>query len=75
RYLDNWKERKFAEKPVCIYGLENFVALRENSNTFALVTKGIKEYEILEDSKIALTLYRSVGLLGRDNLAWRPGRA
>ncbi|MCC0686641.1 alpha-mannosidase [Clostridioides sp. ES-S-0056-01] len=74
-YLDNWKERKFAEKPVCIYGLENFVALKDNSNTFALVTKGIKEYEILEDSKIALTLYRSVGLLGRDNLAWRPGRA
>lgn len=75
KYLDTWIERKFAEKPVCIYGLENFVALRNDNNAFGLITKGIKEYEVLEDKKIALTLYRSVGVLGRDNLAWRPGRA
>ena len=39
------------------------------------MAKGIKEYEILDNSKIALTLFRSVGFLGKDNLLWRPGRA
>ncbi len=74
-YLNKWKELKFAEAPVAIYGLENFVAIKNQEKAFGVVTKGIKEYEILDDSKIALTLYRSVGVLGRDDLAWRPGRA
>lgn len=73
--IENWKERKFAEAPVGIYALENFVALKDKKNIFGSVTKGIKEYEVLENSKIALTLFRSVGLLGRDDLPWRPGRA
>lgn len=75
-YLENWKEEEFAEAPVAIYPLENFVEVHDKENTFALVTKGIKEFEVLPNtSEIALTLYRSVGLLGRDDLAWRPGRA
>ncbi len=74
-YLENWKENKFAEAPMAIYSLENFAAIRDEDKYFAAIAKGIKEYEILEDSKIALTLFRSVGLLGRDNLPWRPGRA
>lgn len=74
-HIDTWKENGFAEAPVGIYAIENIVALKDDNNTFGVITKGIKEYEVLEDSKIALTLYRSVGLLGRDDLAWRPGRA
>jgi len=27
------------------------------------------------ENRLALTLFRSVGLLGRDDLLWRPGRA
>ncbi|WP_078378845.1 glycoside hydrolase family 38 N-terminal domain-containing protein [Sutcliffiella halmapala] len=75
-YLETWRENKFAEAPVPIYPLENFVAVSEKSTTFATVTKGIKEYEVLtETNELALTLFRSVGLLGKDNLLWRPGRA
>ena len=44
--------------------------------TAAIVTKGIKEYQLMKETgELALTLFRSVGLLGRDDLAWRPGRA
>lgn len=75
-YLDTWKEKKFAEAPVPIFPLENFAAVSEKDATFAVITKGIKEYEVLAASnEIALTLFRSVGLLGRDDLLWRPGRA
>lgn len=73
--LSNWKEKGFAEAPVPIYPLENIVAIKDNKNTFGIITKGIKEYEVIENTNIALTLFRSVGLLGKDNLTWRPGRA
>jgi mannosylglycerate hydrolase len=75
-YLSDWKEKGFAEAPVPYYPIENFAAVANQDSTFAVITKGIKEYEVIkEKGTFALTLFRSVGLLGRDNLAWRPGRA
>ncbi|MDM5314965.1 glycoside hydrolase family 38 C-terminal domain-containing protein [Fictibacillus sp. b24] len=75
-YMPTWKEEKFAEAPVPIYPLENIAGVTNGELTAAVVTKGIKEYELInETGELALTLFRSVGLLGRDNLAWRPGRA
>lgn len=75
-YFEGWKEKGFAEAPVPIYPLENFVGVSSDNASFATITKGIKEYEVLaETNELALTLFRSVGLLGRDNLEWRPGRA
>lgn len=74
-YFNTWREKGFAEAPVPIYSLENIVALKNENNIYGVIAKGIKEFEILDDSKIALTLFRSVGVLGKDNLLWRPGRA
>ncbi|WP_423808697.1 glycoside hydrolase family 38 C-terminal domain-containing protein [Pontibacillus yanchengensis] len=75
-YLSNWKERGFKEAPVSIYPLEQFVGVENKATTFAAITSGLKEYEVLpHQDHLALTLFRSVGLLGKDNLAWRPGRA
>jgi alpha-mannosidase len=75
-YMKDWKENGFAEAPVPIYSLENFAGVSTDSHTFAAVTRGIKEYQVLENSgELALTLFRSVGLLGKDDLMWRPGRA
>lgn len=74
KYLSNWKNEGFSESPQPIYPLERFVTVNEKFGNVTLLTKGLKEYEAT-DCFIALTLYRSVGVLGRDNLAWRPGRA
>ncbi|WP_121640301.1 glycoside hydrolase family 38 C-terminal domain-containing protein [Virgibacillus sp. Bac330] len=74
-YMKSWREDGFTEAPVPIYPLENFTGNKSDTHIFAAVTRGIKEYELLEFGDLALTLYRSVGLLGKDNLAWRPGRA
>lgn len=75
-YMENWKKEKFAEAPVPIYPLENLAGVTNGELTSAVITKGIKEYELMKETgQLALTLFRSVGLLGRDNLAWRPGRA
>lgn len=74
RYLKNWKNEFFAEAPYPIYPLENFAGIDDKTGTTTVFTSGIKEYTI-DENHLALTLYRSVGLLGRDNLVWRPGRA
>ncbi|MBC1489237.1 alpha-mannosidase [Listeria sp. FSL L7-1485] len=75
-YLANWREEGFVEAPVPIYPLENIVAVSEAAKTFAVLGGGMKEYEIIpETNEIALTLFRSNGLLGKDDLMWRPGRA
>ncbi|MCA0987225.1 glycosyl hydrolase-related protein [Guptibacillus algicola] len=75
-YMENWREQDFKEAPVPIYPLENLAGATNGAFTSAIVTKGIKEYQLLKETgEMALTLFRSVGLLGRDDLAWRPGRA
>lgn len=40
--------------------------------------RGIKEFQVIKGERsdaIALTLFKSTGRLGKDNLTWRPGRA
>ncbi|WP_449343034.1 glycoside hydrolase family 38 N-terminal domain-containing protein [Thalassobacillus hwangdonensis] len=74
--MENWKENGFKEAPVPIYTVEQFAGVENADAHLSAFTKGLKEYEVLkENGKFALTLFRSVGLLGRDDLAWRPGRA
>lgn len=75
-WLANWREKGFVEKPMPIFTLENIVLVLNDDHNFGVLTQGIKEYEVLPDEQVlALTLYRSVGLLGKDDTAWRPGRA
>lgn len=75
-YVDGWREQGFVEKPMPIYTMENCVALRNHQHFFSALTKGIKEYEVYpQENTLALTLFRSVGLLGKDDTLWRPGRA
>ncbi|OJF91897.1 glycosyl hydrolase-related protein [Alkalibacterium sp. 20] len=74
--LLNWKEKGYKEAPVPIYTVERFAGLQGGESGLTAFTQGIKEYEVLkETNQFALTLFRSVGLLGKDDLEWRPGRA
>ena len=72
--MENWIEDRYAEAPVPIYNLENLVLLKDETKNLQFFSEGIKEYEIL-NSNLAVTLFRAVGVLGNDNLVWRPGRA
>lgn len=74
--LIGWKEKGYVEAPVPIYTIERFAGVSGSATPLTVFTKGIKEYEVLDSSnQLAVTLFRSVGLLGRDDLEWRPGRA
>lgn len=73
---DNWREEGFVEKPVAIYPFESLAGVSDGQRTFSVHTGMLKEYQVHQDHhQFALTLFRSNGLLGRDDLAWRPGRA
>lgn len=73
--MKTWREDNYVEAPVPIYNMENIALVKENNLVMGTIVEGLKEYEILDNSHLALTLFRSVGLLGRDNLVWRPNRA
>lgn len=72
--IENWRELKWKEEPSPIYPFINFVSLK-GEKALTVMTKGIKEFEILNNSEIALTLFRSVGFLGKPDLIRRPGVA
>jgi len=72
--LEIWEQENYAESPVPIYNMENLIVLKDTRKQWTVAVEGLKEYEIV-DNKLALTLFRSVGVLGKGNLAWRPGRA
>ena len=50
------------------------VTMKDKQST-TLYSLGIREYEILEEGRAALTLFRSVGYLGKPDLERRPGIA
>lgn len=74
-HIDDWKELGWREEPSPIYPMLHFVGVEDEKSSAVMLSKGIKEYEILDNSKIALTLFRGVGFLGKPDLIRRPGVA
>lgn len=73
-HMKDWKELGYKEEPTPIYPMLHHVSIC-NQTSFTSYSKGIKEYEIVNDQYIALTLFRSVCLLGKPDLLRRPGIA
>ncbi|MFC1233728.1 mannosylglycerate hydrolase [Vibrio sp. F74] len=74
-----WEEEKWKEAPVPIYQLMNFAAVQNDNAGMAIFTNGLREFEVIAGESgardtFALTLFRSVGVLGKENLLLRPGR-
>ncbi|HFL3159067.1 TPA: mannosylglycerate hydrolase [Clostridioides difficile] len=74
-----WKRDNYSwqEKPITIEPMQSFVTLEDGQRGIALITGCVREYQIVGDNldTIALTLFRSFGYMGRENLLYRPGRA
>lgn len=76
-HLSNWKDAGLHEEPTSIYPMLHWTNLHDEQQSFTVMSKGIKEYQMIgtEFNKVALTLFRSVGFLGRPDLIRRPGVA
>lgn len=83
--MHDWRIKGWKEEPSCIYPLLHHVSLSTEEKTLTALCCGIKEYEVIQPADqqqpdgasglLALTLFRSVGWLGKPDLQRRPGIA
>jgi mannosylglycerate hydrolase len=77
--LKLWKANpeSWNEVPISIETCQSFVSLENDDRGVALIPRGVREYEIVGESydTITLTLFRSYGFMGKEDLLYRPGRA
>lgn len=74
-----WKQNKEAwnEKPIAIETCQTFVSLFDDQKGVSIMPKGVREYEIIGKNfdTIRLTIFRTYGFMGKEDLMYRPGRA
>ncbi len=73
--LANWKELGWKEEPTGIYPLLSNLIAKDKNSQLSFILNGIKEYELKDEGKIEITLFRSNSFLGKPNLLRRPGVA
>lgn len=72
-----WEAEQWQEKPITIEAMQSYAGLNDGTRGMMVMTEGVREYEIVGDgyTTIALTLFRTFGFMGKENLVYRPGRA
>lgn len=77
--LANWANNQstWQEPPISIEPTQSYVALANENRGIAIIPQGVREYEIIGEkgNQIRLTLFRTYGFMGKENLVYRPGRA
>lgn len=71
-----WEREDWDERPDPIYPMLSFVGLTDDNYGVSVLTNSTREYEIVGDKfdTIAITLFRSIGFLGKEEMLRRPGR-
>ncbi|MEH7399368.1 mannosylglycerate hydrolase [Gottfriedia acidiceleris] len=71
-----WEEENWDERPDSIYPMLSYVGLSNDDYGISVLTNSTREYEIVggKFDTIAITLFRSVGFLGKEEMVRRPGR-
>ncbi|WNB92652.1 mannosylglycerate hydrolase [Bacillus sp. NEB1478] len=71
-----WEEEGWDERPDAINPMLSYVGLHNTEQGFALLSNSTREYEVIGNAfdTIALTQFRSVGVLGKADLLRRPNR-
>ncbi|TDT62849.1 mannosylglycerate hydrolase [Fonticella tunisiensis] len=74
--MEVWEKEGWDERPDSIYPMLSYVGLSNEEYGVAVLTNSTREYEIVGENydTIAVTLFRSVGYLGKEEVLRRPGR-
>ena len=51
------------------------MSLNKDNRGIALFPQGVREYEVIDNHALRLTLFRTYSFMGKENLIYRPGRA
>lgn len=73
-HIHDWKKLGWKEEPTEIYPMIHYSTIHDDTSSWSIMSKGIKEYQVI-DSSLYITLFRGVGFLGRPELLRRPGDA
>lgn len=70
-----WEAEHWSERPDAIYPFLSYVSAHKDTG-LGVVTNSVREYELTGPGcgTIAVTLFRCVGVLGKEELFRRPGR-
>ncbi|WP_319370868.1 mannosylglycerate hydrolase [uncultured Ilyobacter sp.] len=74
--MEVWEKENWKEMPVSIYSMMSLVGLHNSEEGLSVLTNGLREYEIIGEGydTLAITLMRGIGVLGKEELYYRPGR-
>ena len=74
--MDVWEKEEWDERPDSIYPMLSFAGISNDEYGFAIATNSVREFEVIGKNfdTLAVTLFRSVGHLGKEELLRRPGR-
>jgi mannosylglycerate hydrolase len=74
--MDVWEKENWDERPDSIYPMMSFVGLSDEEHGVSVLTNSTREFEIIGEKydTIAITLFRGVGFLGKEEMLRRPGR-
>lgn len=75
--MDNWQAIGYREEPTALRPMLHFANVHDREKSFSFITAGMREFQAIGDQfdKLAVTLFRGVGFLGRPDLKRRPGDA
>lgn len=73
--MDVWESEHWSERPDAIYPFLSYVA-QDTEAGLCVLSNSVREFELVGEGyrTIAVTLFRCVGLLGKEELLRRPGR-
>ncbi|MCH4169982.1 MAG: alpha-mannosidase [Lactobacillus sp.] len=75
-HLQDWQQIGYHEEPTSMRPMIHFANVHTQANSWSFITLGTKDFQVIGDHRqLAITLFRSVGYLGRPNLTRRPGDA
>ncbi len=74
--MNIWEKEDWDERPDSIYPMLSYAGLSDEEHGVSVMTNSSREFEIVgeQHDTIAVTLFRSVGVLGKENMLRRPGR-
>lgn len=70
--MEYWEKENWKERPDAIYPMLSYVHLQNSRLCF--LTDSVREFEAMDEKNLAVTLFRSTGFLGKEDLVRRPGR-
>lgn len=73
--MEVWEAENWDERPDSIYPMLSYAGL-DGECGLAVLTNSVREFEVIGETfdTIAVTLFRSVGYLGKEEMLRRPGR-